>query len=103
MAGHPRPCCTLVKKNVDGRDKPGHDEKSESFSGVKKSLKILDTFWVIDGAQFRILPVTSRLRPERLPGAAAFRIYRRRRSRLFDPIKLKDSGNRWTTVVSQTS
>jgi hypothetical protein len=32
---------------VDGRDKPGHDEKASYFQAVKKSLKMLDAFWVI--------------------------------------------------------
>jgi hypothetical protein len=31
---------------VDGRDKPGHDEKASHFQAVRKSLKILDAFWV---------------------------------------------------------
>jgi hypothetical protein len=29
---------------VDGRDKPGHDEKENRFQLVRKSLKMLDAF-----------------------------------------------------------
>jgi hypothetical protein len=29
-------------KDVDGRNKPGHDEKASHFRGVGKSLKMLD-------------------------------------------------------------
>jgi hypothetical protein len=31
---------------VDGRDKPGHDEKANHFHAVRKSLKILTSFSV---------------------------------------------------------
>jgi hypothetical protein len=31
---------------VDGRDKPGHDEKASHFQAVGKSLKMLDAFSV---------------------------------------------------------
>jgi hypothetical protein len=31
---------------VDGRDKPGHDEKAIHFHAVGKSLKMLDAFSV---------------------------------------------------------
>jgi hypothetical protein len=31
---------------VDGRDKPGHDEKASDFQSVRKSLKMLDAFSV---------------------------------------------------------
>jgi hypothetical protein len=30
---------------VDGRDKPGHDEKANHFHAVRKSLKILAAFF----------------------------------------------------------
>jgi hypothetical protein len=36
----------LHKKVVDGRDKPGHDEKETRFQVVRKSLKILAPFSV---------------------------------------------------------
>jgi hypothetical protein len=29
------------KKDVDGRDKPGHDEKANHFEMVRKSLNVL--------------------------------------------------------------
>ena len=31
---------------MDGRDKPGHDEKASHFQAVRKSLKMLDAFSV---------------------------------------------------------
>jgi hypothetical protein len=31
---------------VDGRDEPGHDEKSDSFSVTSERLKMLDAFSV---------------------------------------------------------
>ena len=31
----------LNKKDVDGRDEPGHDEKENRFQLVRKSLKML--------------------------------------------------------------
>jgi hypothetical protein len=34
------------KKDVDGRDKPGHDEKESHFQTVRKSLKKLAAFSV---------------------------------------------------------
>jgi hypothetical protein len=34
------------KKDVDGRDKPGHDEKANHFQTVRKSLKNLAAFSV---------------------------------------------------------
>jgi hypothetical protein len=36
----------LNKKDVDGRDEPGHDEKENRFQLVRKSLKMLDAFSV---------------------------------------------------------
>jgi hypothetical protein len=36
----------LHKKAVDGRDKPGHDEKETLFQVVRKSLKMLTPFSV---------------------------------------------------------
>jgi hypothetical protein len=45
-AGHPRLAALRVKKDVDGRDKPGHDEKAGHFQAVRKSLKMLHAFWV---------------------------------------------------------
>jgi hypothetical protein len=36
----------LSEKDVDGRDKPGHDEKSDSFSVTSERLKMLDAFSV---------------------------------------------------------
>jgi hypothetical protein len=35
-----------LEKVVDGRDKPGHDEKETRFQVVRKSLKILAPFSV---------------------------------------------------------
>jgi hypothetical protein len=32
------------KKDVDGRDEPGHDEKGNLFHVVGKNLKTLDAF-----------------------------------------------------------
>ncbi len=37
----------LNKKDVDGRDEPGHDEKENRFQLVRKSLKMLHAFSVI--------------------------------------------------------
>jgi hypothetical protein len=36
----------VAAKNVDGRDKPGHDEKASHFQAIGKSLKMLDAFSV---------------------------------------------------------
>jgi len=36
----------LSKKDVDGRDKPGHDEKANQFQTVKKRPKLLAAFSV---------------------------------------------------------
>jgi hypothetical protein len=36
----------LGKKDVDGRDEPGHDEKANHFQVVRKSLKMPGTFSV---------------------------------------------------------
>jgi len=44
-AGHPR-LILLSKKDVDGRDKPGHDEKANHFQAVRESLKKLAAFSV---------------------------------------------------------
>jgi hypothetical protein len=30
--------------DVDGRDKPGQDEKARHFQAIRKSLKMLDAF-----------------------------------------------------------
>jgi hypothetical protein len=35
-----------TKKDVDGREKPGHDEEANHFHAVRKSLKILAAFSV---------------------------------------------------------
>jgi hypothetical protein len=35
-----------TKKDVDGRNKPGHDEKANHFHAARKSLKILAAFSV---------------------------------------------------------
>jgi hypothetical protein len=45
-AGHPRPCFAQAKKDVDGRDEPGHDEKVNRFQVVRRGLKMLDAFSV---------------------------------------------------------
>jgi hypothetical protein len=37
----------LGKKDVDGRDEPGHDEKENHFQVVRKSLKMLGALSVI--------------------------------------------------------
>jgi hypothetical protein len=37
----------LSKKVVDGRDEPGHDEKTNHFQALRKGLKMLDAFSVI--------------------------------------------------------
>jgi hypothetical protein len=34
-------------KDVDGRDKPGHDEKANHVQAVRKSLKVLSALRVI--------------------------------------------------------
>jgi hypothetical protein len=34
------------KKDVDGRDKPGHDEKESHFQAIRNSLKKLAAFSV---------------------------------------------------------
>jgi hypothetical protein len=34
----------VSKKDVDGRDKPGHDEKENRFQEVRKSPKMLAAF-----------------------------------------------------------
>jgi hypothetical protein len=41
------PLLQLGKKDVDGRVKPGHDEKENRFQMVRKSLKMLDALSVI--------------------------------------------------------
>ena len=36
----------LSRKDVDGRDKPGHDEKRTCFQAVREGLKMLTAFSV---------------------------------------------------------
>jgi hypothetical protein len=40
------PYCPEAKKDVDGRDEPGHDEKAIHLQAVRKSLKMLAAFSV---------------------------------------------------------
>jgi hypothetical protein len=37
----------LKQEGVDGRDKPGHDEKENRFQLGRKNLKMLDAFSVL--------------------------------------------------------
>jgi hypothetical protein len=37
----------LRKKDVDGRDEPGHDEKASRIQAVREGLKMRDAFSVI--------------------------------------------------------
>jgi hypothetical protein len=59
-------------KDVDGRDKPGHDEKASHFQSVGKSLKMLDAFSVIlsGAANWHLLVgLRVKLRPTRFRGS----------------------------------
>jgi hypothetical protein len=38
-AGHPRPCSRVARKDVDGRDKPGHDGKRFNFKPLARARK----------------------------------------------------------------
>jgi hypothetical protein len=49
--GHPRSCLVARKKDVDGRDKPGHD--GEKLRGVVIASRIIHTHLHILAASFR--------------------------------------------------